>query len=166
MRRYRLLLLLLISFTFCNAYGQDNRDADSIAVMRIIQDVFDGMRAGDSSMISKHLLNGVIMHSVAVGKDGATHVSTDSHPEAWLKAVGTPKPQVLDERTLNYKLNLTKGLATVWMDYAFFIDDQFSHCGVNSFQLIKSMGNWKIIYIIDTRKKEDCNISAFLDTNN
>lgn len=47
-------------------------------------------------------------------------------------------------------------LASVWTDYKFYIDDQFSHCGVNSFQLFKGKDGWKVIYIIDTRRKENC----------
>ncbi|MEM9869076.1 MAG: nuclear transport factor 2 family protein, partial [Bacteroidota bacterium] len=32
----------------------------------------------------------------------------------------------------------------------------FSHCGINSFQMVNFGGEWKIIYLIDTRGKEGC----------
>jgi hypothetical protein len=48
-------------------------------------------------------------------------------------------------------------LASVWTDYKFYIGEKFSHCGVNSFQLFKGDDGWKIIYIIDTRRKDNCN---------
>jgi len=166
MRKFTLFAMLVLCSFMHKLQAQSDRAADSLAIIKIIDDVFEGMRKGDSAMISKHLLPEVIMHSVGLGPNEQTKIFTDSKPAAWLQAVAQPKAQMWDERTINYKLNLTEGLATIWMDYAFFIDEQFSHCGVNSFQLVKSMGKWKIIYIIDTRKKENCNISAFLDTNN
>ena len=43
-----------------------------------------------------------------------------------------------------------------WTPYSFFLNDTFSHCGVNNFQLLKKEGEWKIIYLIDTRRKEGC----------
>ena len=48
-------------------------------------------------------------------------------------------------------------MANAWAPYEFYINSEFSHCGINSFQLIKIEGNWKIIYIIDTRRKDNCN---------
>jgi len=47
-------------------------------------------------------------------------------------------------------------LASVWTPYEFYFKGQFSHCGVNSFQLVKSNNEWKIQYIIDTRRKDNC----------
>ncbi|MBL0763666.1 nuclear transport factor 2 family protein [Marivirga atlantica] len=163
MTKYILFFFLFMSTLLVHA--QSLPKADSTAVMQIITDVFDGMRQGDSSMISQHLHKDIVMHSVGIQPGGGTKVFTESNPQAWLDAVGKPKEQTWDERTANYKMNLTEGLAIVWMDYGFFIDKEFSHCGVNSFQLLKEAGIWKIIYIIDTRKRQDCNISAFSETN-
>jgi hypothetical protein len=39
--------------------------------------------------------------------------------------------------------------------YQFYIGDKFSHCGVNSFQLVKLQGQWKIQYLIDTQEKRE-----------
>jgi len=55
------------------------------------------------------------------------------------------------------KILIDSQLASVWTDYKFYIGDKFSHCGVNSFQLVKLNDGWKIVYIIDTRRKEGCN---------
>jgi len=47
-------------------------------------------------------------------------------------------------------------LASVWTPYQFYYKDKFSHCGVNSFQLVRLQGIWKIQYLVDTRRKTDC----------
>lgn len=36
----------------------------------------------------------------------------------------------------------------------------FSHCGVNSFQLFHDNGQWKIIYLIDTRQRTGCGVNT------
>jgi hypothetical protein len=47
-------------------------------------------------------------------------------------------------------------LAAVWVDYAFYLNNTFSHCGVDSFHLVKTEEGWKIFNLVDTRRKSDC----------
>ena len=67
-----------------------------------------------------------------------------------------PADQKWDERLLDYNIQIDGTMAHVWTPYEFWFNDQFSHCGVNSFQLFNDSGNWKIIYLIDTRRREGC----------
>ncbi|MFT6982231.1 MAG: hypothetical protein ACJAUD_000998 [Crocinitomicaceae bacterium] len=71
-------------------------------------------------------------------------------------AVGTPHDAIWDERISNVVIQRDDNLAQVWMDYSFYLDDKFSHCGANSFQLVNSKDGWKIISITDTRRGTDC----------
>ena len=50
-------------------------------------------------------------------------------------------------------IKIDGALASVWTPYKFYSGATFSHCGANSFQLVKIDGAWKIQYIIDTRRK-------------
>ena len=61
-----------------------------------------------------------------------------------------------DERITFDIVKVDDGLAIAWTPYQFYYAGKFSHCGVNSFQLVKISGEWKIQYIIDTRRKENC----------
>ena len=54
------------------------------------------------------------------------------------------------------KILVHKNIAVLWAKYIFFIDGKFSHCGVDSFSLIKSEGKWKIASIIYTVEKKGC----------
>ena len=38
----------------------------------------------------------------------------------------------------------------------FTLTGKFSHCGVDSFQLVFINGQWKIQCLIDTRRKQPC----------
>lgn len=153
------LFLTTTLFLLClNLFAQENRKEDSLAIISIISDVFNGMRTSDSSIMSRHLHANAIMQSIGANKEGVNKLSAVASPEGWLKAVAQPKAQIWDERTWDYQLQFEDKLASVWMNYAFYIDKSFSHCGVNSFTLVKIDDVWKIIYIIDTRNRDNCNI--------
>ncbi|RLD85753.1 MAG: hypothetical protein DRJ07_02415 [Bacteroidetes bacterium] len=75
----------------------------------------------------------------------------------FLNAVGSPHENIWDERISNIRILIDDGLAQVWTDYVFYIGDKFSHCGVDSFQLVKDKNKkWKIINLIDTRRVVGC----------
>ncbi|WP_324026930.1 nuclear transport factor 2 family protein [Maribacter sp. BPC-D8] len=71
--------------------------------------------------------------------------------------ITTPDSIPFHEKILDYKIQIDGGMAHVWAPYEFWYNEEFSHCGVNSFQLFKDKGAWKIIYLVDTRRKEECN---------
>ena len=56
----------------------------------------------------------------------------------FLLQLETPHKEVWDERIVDYKIEIDENLAQVWAPYEFYLDDKFSHCGVNAFQLIKN----------------------------
>lgn len=149
-----LIIGLMLSINW-QSYAQSETKNDSTEIMNIITDVFEGMRTNDSSKISQHMHQRVKMQSVNLNET-STKISEIGEASGWLKAVATEKDQIWDERTYNYQIQSTDRLASVWMDYAFYVGEQFSHCGVNSFQLVKMNEKWKIIYIIDTRKQQGC----------
>jgi len=67
-----------------------------------------------------------------------------------------PRKDIYEERLLSYKVLVDGNMAHVWTPYEFYVNGQLSHCGVNSFQLFNDNGQWKITYIIDTRRRNDC----------
>jgi hypothetical protein len=44
-------------------------------------------------------------------------------------------------------------MAHAWTPYEFYINGKLSHKGVNAFTLYKDDGQWKIVHLIDTRRK-------------
>ena len=124
-------------------------------VKKAIQTMFDGMRAGDSSMVHSVFTDAAIMETIAANREGKMSLRKGSL-KSFLEAVGTPHDQVWDERILNYELKIDGAMAAVWTPYEFYAGKNFSHCGVNSFQLMKTASGWKVIYLVDTRKREGC----------
>ena len=96
------------------------------------------------------------MQTAYKNNEGKDVLVTDE-PETLTQAISNrPDDQKWDERLLSYSIQIDGNMANVWTPYEFWFNEKFSHCGVNSFQLIKLEGSWEIIYLIDTRRREGC----------
>jgi hypothetical protein len=130
------------------------QSADEQEVLKPIRRLFDGMRKADTAMVRSAFHPDVSFMSTGA-RNGETVVRKESL-DNFVKVIGTPRPEMLDERVWNEKVLIDGPLASAWMDYALFIGTRFSHCGVDAFQLVKMSDGWKIIAIADTRRTEGC----------
>ncbi|WP_045689480.1 nuclear transport factor 2 family protein [Hymenobacter sp. AT01-02] len=128
--------------------------SETAAVQKTIQAFFDGMRRADSAAVRRTLAPGAVFHTLS-SRNGQTVLRPES-PTEFVKAVGSPHKEVWDERITFDKVLIDANLASVWTPYEFYLGSTFSHCGYNSFQLVKLTDGWKIAHIIDTRRKEKC----------
>lgn len=145
-----LLTIFLLSFVSTHAQAQD----DKTLVINTIKQFFDGMRQGDSSMVSAIMAPEARLLTV-VEKEGKVMLP-EVTVERFLSAVGSPHEAVWDERIGSYDVRIDDRLASVWTTYKFYLGEEFSHCGVNAFQLYKSYNGWKILEITDTRRVDNC----------
>jgi hypothetical protein len=67
-----------------------------------------------------------------------------------------PETEKWDERLLSYSVQIDGNLAHVWTPYEFWLNGNFSHCGANAFTLAKMDDGWKIVHLIDSRRKSSC----------
>lgn len=149
MKKYLLFVLFLIA-VLQHVSAQDEKKA----VKEVINRFFDGLEKGDTALLKDACASTMILQTYAANKEGKFEVSTEAFSDL-IAFVATPKKDKYDERIIFKVINIEQSLASVWTPYSFFINDKRSHCGTNSFQLIKTDQGWKIQYIIDTRRK-DC----------
>ena len=121
-------------------------------VRQTVVRLFDGMRAGDSTAVRATLHPEARFQSVVPAESGFRIV--DGSADGFVQAVGTPHDEVWDERIGEIEVQMDAGLATAWMTYAFYLGETFSHCGVNAMQLANVDGTWRIVNLIDTRRRE------------
>jgi hypothetical protein len=140
---------ILLTFSLFAAQILFAQEAD---IKKSITTFFDGLHAGDTikiqSVCSKHLL----LQSIA-DKPERAKLSVEDKSEFYESIGALPKGLKIEERLLDYKIQIDGPMAHVWTPYEFYIDGKLSHKGVNSFQLFNDNGVWKIVYIIDTRRK-------------
>jgi len=152
-----LVAIALISLSF-SAFSQDSETVlkDSAEVRSAIDKLFIGMKNGDSSLVAEVFHPEIQMMSTMMDKEGNPRSHKGSAVE-FKNAVGTPHDQVWDERISNVFIQIDGNLAQAWMDYSFYLDDTFSHCGVNAIQLFKTEKGWQMVHLADTRRRSDCN---------
>ena len=144
-----LILLIILSSTGAT-FNILHAQSDQLEVRKVINRLFDGMRAGDSTMVKDVFYDDAFM--VRVGDQGLSTGSVDP----FVEAVGAPHDEVWDERIWNVHISVDGRLASAWMEFAFFLGDQMSHCGVNSMQLYRTEEGWKIFHLADTRRPPTC----------
>lgn len=133
-------------------HAQENIEQE---VLTPIHQLFDGMRAGDSSMVRAAFHPTARLQTTFTDNEGQAKIQTGDL-EKFLVAIGSPRDEVYDEQIWDYNVRLEDNLATVWTPYTFYRGETLSHCGVNAFHIVKTKDGWKITQITDTRKKDGC----------
>jgi hypothetical protein len=144
------VLLLLTLFT-AKAQAQTAEDSVRMTITRL----FEGMRKGDSAAIRAAFAPGAVLQSVLGAKGGGTRIVTEP-VDSFVTSVGRPHKEVWDERIKFDGIKIDGPMAAVWTPYEFYVDDKFSHCGVDAYNLARINGEWKIIYLVDTRRRTNC----------
>lgn len=148
------ICLLGLVFAASTVFAQVAKD-DQDAIAQTINALFDGMRQSDSMMVRNSFDVDAIMQTVRTEKTGEGTV-LGSSLSRFVSQIGGAQPGMLDERITFEKIMVDGPLAIAWTPYQFYLDGKFSHCGVNVFQLVKKADGWKIVSVIDTRRKEHC----------
>lgn len=127
---------------------------DRSAVMAVVSRLFDGMRAGDSSVVRSSFYPRALLGTARV-RNGMPVFELD-RVDVFVSAVGTPHPEVWDERIRATHVELDGPLASVWAEYSFYAGPRFSHCGIDAFQLARDGDAWRIVALTDTRRRDGC----------
>jgi hypothetical protein len=138
----KIFFLLISSFSF----AQNTSEKE---IVKPIENLFNAMKSADSLGVKNAFSGSAIMQTFGKNQE----IRTDK-VEDFAKQVGASKAGDLDERFTISKILVDGNMASVWVPYQFYYKGNFSHCGVNSFQLAKINNEWKIQYIIDTRRKK------------
>ncbi len=146
--------LIIVGFVLTFSMVINAQTAED-SVKMTINHFFEGMKKSDTTLIRTTLTEGVIFQTITRKKDGNLMVKTENVNE-FLTFIANPQKDVADERITFESIKIDGALASVWTPYKFYSGEKFSHCGANSFQLVKVDGAWKIQYIIDTRRRQGC----------
>jgi len=122
-------------------------------VLEVVERLFDGMRTADSALVRSvfHPEARLIRAGVRSGQPAVSVSGIDG----FVLAVGGAT-DTWDERLFDPVVRIEGTLASVWTEYTFHQGAQFSHCGVDSFQLVRTAEGWKIISLADTMRREGC----------
>lgn len=151
MKKLIILPLIFVSI-LTSAQTSDQKD-----VMTVVERVFEAMRTSDSTMLKSSFTADASTYTLFNDSDGKAQIKKGSL-QRFIDAVGQPKEDIWNEPIWNEKVEIDGPLAAVWVDYAFYLNNQFLHCGVDAFQLVKTEKGWKIFHLADTRRKNNCQV--------
>jgi hypothetical protein len=153
MKKKILAALLILSISQYSSNAQSLNAAGSSdsenEVKQVIQNMFRAMQQADTSLLKTCFSDHVIFQTILNKPEGAL-IKTES-VNNFIQSIGKQTPNALDERIEFGAIQIDPLMATVWTPYTFYYKGQYSHKGVNSFQLVKLKEGWKIQYLIDTR---------------
>ena len=98
----------------------------------------------------------VVLQTTGRKRSGETIFETTPISKLYESIVSIPDSIQFQERLTSWSIQVDRTMANAWVGYEFWLNDNFSHCGINSFQMVNFDGEWKIIYLIDTRGRAGC----------
>ena len=126
--------------------------AQNKEVEQTIKTFFEGFHQRDSIKIKSVCAEKMILQSISEGKKGTTF--EDEKPSNFYKSIATiPNDVQFQEKILSYNIQIDGTMAHAWTPYEFYVNGKLSHSGVNAFTLFKEDKVWKIIHLIDTRRR-------------
>lgn len=131
------------------------QNVDSTEVMEAIGVFFDGLAAKDSTQMLSVSDPDARVVLTSSKTDGSSLMRPIPMPD-FAGLIATRMQQQMAEVYWNPVVEVHDNLATVMLDYNFYIDDELDHCGKDAFQLFRSADGWKIIALADTQRRTGC----------
>ena len=135
--------------------------ASEAEVMDVVNTLFEAMRESDGEKVVSIFTENTRLMTVTE-RDGQP-VLLENSITLFFEVIGQPHDEVWSEPIWDYRVEIDGNLAQVWTKYAFFLGDDFDHCGVDAFQLFNGEDGWKIFQLVDTRHWEGCELPEELE---
>ena len=150
--KFSTFLFLLLLITVGSAvHAQTATDS----IKAVINKMFTGMKESDTMLVKACFTEGAILQTFAKNKQGETIITTETVSD-FAKIIATIPKGAADEQIVFKDLKIDGPMAAVWTPFKLYFNGKFYSCGVNSFQLVRINDEWKIQYILDTRRKNNC----------
>jgi len=140
-------ILVSLMLIFSSAIYSQNEE-----VKQVVVTFFKGFHAKDSITMKSVCADKMILQSISESSK-VTQLKNDSAQDFFRSIATIPNTILFEEKLLDYSIQVDGAMAHVWTPYEFYVNNKLSHKGVNAFTLFKDNGLWKIVYLIDTRRK-------------
>lgn len=144
----RQVFILLFFGLSIGVFAQEEK-----AIKQSISVFFEGLQSSDILKIQSVCHKEMKLQSITE-KNTVGGLSYQSNSDFYKSVAAIPKNLKIEERLLSYNIQIDGTMANIWTPYEFYINEKLSHIGVNSFTLLLENNIWKIVHIIDTRRKK------------
>lgn len=147
------VLLLMLTTTAISAQPAAASAEDSIR--HVVNTTFIAMKESDTILLKTCFTEGALLQTFAPGKGGKTTIVTET-VSSFARSIASLPKGVADEQVVFERIQIDGPMAAVWAPFKLLLNGRFYSCGVNNIQLVRLNNEWKIQYILDTRRKDNC----------
>ena len=147
------IALMLTGLPLAPARAQEGTGTEGQAVLATVDSLLEAMSRRDVATSRRLLIPGAVFQSIRDGDaPGTSRVQDDA---AYLHSLAADT-SALRERYWLPVTQIAGPLAQVWAPYDFHVNGVFSHCGVDSFNLLKTTTGWQVASVTYTVKRQGC----------
>lgn len=147
----KLLLPLLLTLAF-NAFSQDSEATDDQKIKKVINQFFESLEKKDSTL----------MKNITMTGGQVWRIHGDGSPDKFdmrlikddILKLHTLPP--VKEIAIDFEIEVHNNIASAWVPYEFWVNNEFSHCGIDAFTLFKVNSSWKIVSVAYSIEKGNC----------
>ncbi|MEO7539037.1 MAG: nuclear transport factor 2 family protein [Pyrinomonadaceae bacterium] len=139
-----LICILLCAAAAVTASAQ--RSPDTAAAMEVVNRLFDAMKAKNADAIKAVFAADGQLVAIDKPKDGKGISKTRLFTaDAFASMISGAKGGDLIEKMISPDVRVWGDMAVVTGRYTFYVGDKFSHCGANTFNLVRTGTGWMIL---------------------
>ncbi len=133
-----------------HSYAQNEKKE----VLQVAQQLLDAIEKGDTTSFRSLFLPNAMIYTVRE-KDGQT-VTASRSPFADTFRADTRIIERMKEKGVEVQVH--GDIAQVWAPYNLWVNEAFSHCGIDVFTLLKTAAGWRIAVLSYSIEKEGCDL--------
>lgn len=148
--RFPLITLFFLTFLASTVYAQQS---EKQALMSIMNDFFQSLERQDTTAIRKLFIKGSTSYFVHDSEKTPVRTGARSFSEITFQA-----DRIITERMRESEviMHIERRIAVAWVPYDLWVNQEFSHCGIDVFTFIKTGANWEIASLAYSMVPEGC----------
>lgn len=132
---------------------------DRAAIVATLERAFEGVATRDPAIWREVLLEEGIAVSFRPASDAGWEMRLVRNAEM-IAGMEPGDLRLLERFTAEPTVLIRGPIAVLWGEYDFWIDGEFSHCGIDAADLVKIDGRWMIANLMWTAESEGCPTAA------
>lgn len=147
--------LLFVCCIVLSPFACAQSHPDEASILATVDAFFGALANRDRESLEALTVPGSLNISANVEADGTSRFSSRNYDEL-ITVLSSPSANKPLERYWDATVLVRGDIAVFWAPYDFHVGSEFSHCGIDSFQLIRRQGKWLITNLSWTREREAC----------
>ena len=145
---------ILLALLSCGPLFVSGAFADEeTAVIEVVKVFFEAMTAKDVALSRTLMTADGVLYGYRETEAGL-QIVRPTHAN-YLEGLAGRENELI-ERFWDPKVLLHDRMAVVWTPYDLYVDGEFSHCGIDSFSLLKAQEGWIITGIVFSMEADNC----------